>query len=104
MSKGNINISVTGGHSDFGSVTIGDKNQISVAQHKEHLANFFEEVVRLSASNRAAQEQLNSLRKEIQELTEKPREVSLGEKFKVLYEKYEWAIVPLKKLFSLVCP
>lgn len=104
MKKGNINISISGGHSDFGNIVQGDKNQISLKQHKEHLANFFEEVVRLSAANVKAQEDLNKLRKDILELTAKPSEVSLTERFKELYEKYEWAIDPLKKLFSLVCP
>jgi len=104
MSKGKINITISGGNSDFGNVVQGDENIVSLEKHREHLDKFYAEIQQLSASNRATEDQIDSLKEEIENLTENCKKEGLSALAKRLYEQYSWALEPLKKLFYAIVP
>lgn len=115
MSDKNLNINVSGGNINVGSVSQGDNNGISIESQKitthfdEKYLAFYEDISELKKTTGVKQDQIDSLIsdiKTIQRILEKNSEPkdSLINKAKELYEKYSWAAGALKTLFAAVLP
>lgn len=105
MSKQKINISISGGNSEFGNFVQGDKNTISFEKHSQHLDDFYTEIQQLRDSSKVTQDQINSLKEEIRVLAKSSNEYeNISATARKLYEQYSWAIGPLQKLFSVIIP
>ncbi|WP_293764547.1 hypothetical protein [uncultured Paraglaciecola sp.] len=101
MNKGNINITVSGGHGEFGNVVQGDNNKISNATERA-LDDFHSNVADLLRAGKATEDQIENLKREVDLLAQSNGDRGLVDGAKVLYEKYSWAFDPLKKLFSII--
>ena len=100
MSKGDINISISGGSANIGNITQGDKNKIEAMVGHRGLQQFQKDITDLQKSQRISAEQIQQLYQDIEQISQNTKEKDLAGRLKVLYEKYSWAIGPLKKLFS----
>lgn len=103
MSKGNINITVSGGRGEFGNVVQGDNNKISSVAERA-LEDFNSDVSDLLKAGKATEEQIENLKREVHLLAQGDDKKDLVGRAKVIYEKYSWAIEPLKKLFAILLP
>jgi hypothetical protein len=100
VSKGDINISISGGSANIGNIAQGDNNTIDALISPRSLQEFQEHISELQRSQEVSAEQVKQLRQDIEQMLADTKERDLAGRLKVLYEKYSWAIVPLKKLFS----
>lgn len=112
MSDKNIDVKITGGNVNIGSVSQGDHNKAAV-DSQEIVANFdrdflefFQHVNNLQPERGVSRKELDSLItevKSIRDLFEKgASRSSIIDGAKELYEKYGWAADALKKLFTTI--
>ncbi|GGA86189.1 hypothetical protein GCM10011369_30310 [Neiella marina] len=101
MSKGTINISVSGGSNDFGNIVQGDNNTISYSCQKA-VESFDHELRELLSQQSISQTQYDALKQDVDALVAANDKPTWAEGAKALYEKYEWALAPLQKLFSVL--
>ena len=115
MSSGKININISGGTSNIGNISQGDKNTNTVQSQSIRLemdkafSDFFGQLERISTSTQIHENLIAELRSEVLSLKEslvtKPTsKESLVQIAKALYEKYGWAADMLKKLFTIIVP
>jgi hypothetical protein len=103
MNKGNINITVSGGSSDFGNIVQGDRNKISISQAKA-LQDFYSNISDLQKSQKITIDEIERLRLDVESVIQGYEGSDLIDKIKIIYDKYSWALEPLKKLFSIILP
>ncbi|WP_088329401.1 hypothetical protein [Lacimicrobium sp. SS2-24] len=103
MTKGNIYITVSGGAGTFGNISQGDHNQLSTTM-QEAVQQFHHNLDELKHAQLATAEQVENLKQDVEALLQRPQQQGMLEKAKALYETYSWAIDPLRKLFSVMCP
>lgn len=101
MSKGNININVSGGNSNFNNIVQGDKNKVSTTNNNA-LADFYSEIEQLRTAQNVSEQETAELKQEVEALINKDNQDDLSNKVRRLYEKYSWAIDPIRKLVSIV--
>jgi DNA-binding transcriptional MerR regulator len=102
MSKGDINLSISGGSVMFGNISQGNKNKISASISPQNLKEFQKELAALERSQKISNEQIQELYHDIDQLSKRDNEQDLADRLKHLYKKYSWALEPLKKLFSAI--
>lgn len=102
MSKGDINISISGGSANIGNITQGDNNKFDALISPQGLQEFQEYISELQSSQKVSAEQVQQLRQDIEQMLANTKEKDIAGRLKALYEKYSWAIDPLKKLFSAI--
>ncbi|MDR7121980.1 hypothetical protein [Rheinheimera soli] len=103
MSKGNINITISGGSGEFGNIVQGDNNNMS-STTKRALEDFNSNISDLIRTGNVTEDQIESLKREVDLLARGNNDKDLVDRARVLYEKYSWAINPLKKLFAIILP
>ncbi|WP_100635311.1 hypothetical protein [Marinomonas sp. ef1] len=103
MSKGNINITISGGSGKFGNIVQGDNNNMS-STTKRALEDFNSDISDLLRVGKVTEDQIESLKREVDLLTQVNNDKDLVDRARALYEKYSWAIDPLKKLFAIILP
>jgi hypothetical protein len=116
MTKGAIDITVSGGNANFGNILQGDANQLSAgslsisAQIDEAFAQLIASLDGRCVQQPHEQAQIEALKAELAALQEAAKTGkptgwgSIAETAKVLYERYGWAGGLLKKLFGLLVP
>ena len=106
MSKGDIKINISGGNAEFGNISQGDNSNLKYVKKTsfspESIEEFYTTIQEISRAKSIDVEQLESLKNEVESLRSNPEDQDFVLKAKELYEKYSWAIDPLKKLFSMV--
>lgn len=115
MKTKKINFSISGGATNIGNISQGDKNtNISQLQSinpeiENAFSDFFSNLERLSSSIHSHNNQVAELRNEVTIIKETlakktTSKGTLVQQAKLLYEKYGWAVGILKKLFAIVIP
>lgn len=102
MSKGDINVSISGGSANIGNIAQGDNNKIEALISPRGLQEFQDDIRELQRSQEVSAEQVQQLQQDIEQMLKITKEKDLAGRLKVLYDKYSWAIGPLKKMFSAI--
>lgn len=103
MNEKNLELNVSGGNVNIGNVSQGDSSRVHSTQMititQSDLDKFYSEIESLRKKRDIDSEEVDSLRKEVDRLM-RERDLFLPS-IKSLYEKYSWAIEPLKRLLAL---
>lgn len=101
--KGGININISGGSTDFGNIVQGDNNTIH-SKKNNVISQFHSEIAELLKMGKATQDQVDCLTRDVNSILQSAGDKDVFDRAKELYQKYSWAIEPLKKLFSIFLP
>jgi len=108
MSKGDVKINISGGNANFGNVSRGDYNNLESTQEISfelgNIEEFYSAIQNISNDKNVDLREVEKLKLEVEALAKKINDKDIASKIKALYEKYYWAIDPLKKLFSMALP
>ena len=102
MSGSKMNINISGGNVNVGNLNQGDNAQLSSTQtiSIDQVEQFEKELQQTAANENINAGQIAELEAQVQTLIAEQQKPDFIEKAKALYEKYNWAAVPLKNLFG----
>jgi len=109
MNDKKISISIQSGDASIGNIVQGDNNiidsdnnEVVTEQSVPHFDKFFQELNELKETGKASDDKISALEIEMKSLMKIKDTKNFSNSMKKMYEKYSWAIEPLKKLFSAI--
>ena len=106
MTSLDLQVNVSGGHVNIGSINQGDHGHLETAQsttfQAADLESFKQSISNIAAYNNIDFADYQALQSQVAELVKHPRQMGFTDAVEKLCKKYQWALKPLSVLFSTV--